>query len=796
MSGILILLMAMTADARVVYPPGSSSSTTTVTTDTAQSISGVKTFTSSVTINDGTSGGLLVKGDSVTASAFYGDGSHLTGIASAAGENPTYSASTKTITQQLQVGGPGQASPPTTLNVDGSAQFGSGVTKATVTTAGVINAPANVTLLGNLGVGTASPGQRLDVEGGATKLNGRVGIGDDPVTTAQQYTRNTLGNGTYTAWFRGPNSSIGFEDNILKGDINGDGSGPVDIVIQKNGFFVGIDTGIPQATLDLNGSAIIRNFKSSSTWLGNNAIQTFSSVTASAFFGDGSHLTGISAAGETNTFNSTKTFGSNVLFKGQTEFDGTETNFSTVTISAQDALGFTLSLSSGLSMPSGVLKSTGVETVVASVDRLRLSTLNNRSDINFFTGSCAKDGSQAVTDISASGKFQCTNLGVLTYYSSVTFNNNTLFNSFSLHSGSSITLTGVNGYISGSSSVTASAFFGDGSHLTGIAGIIGADMMTTDTPQLVTAAGVKTWLSSMTVINTAIFGSTTQVNESGAIIANSTSTAASDVAATIGTSLGQAIMMIKNNGSVVISTDPAFIAAMSNASEFILNGGVSLGTSPIDRFIVSDSGQVTFTGQGTILIATGGRVFCSAASQNICFRFDANANGGFNFSNAGIRFFAARSTGQTSIGLVSVVNGISTFSATGLFTTANDIAVTGNGTVAGTLALGGQAASTELTIRGVITSSTTMGTVACNLGTPLLTATATDSHGEYSAGIGATNCTYTFGTAWPKKPDCSCGTDAATPIAISALATTTTIKCTGAAALTGDNITYKCEGAP
>ena len=38
------------------------------------------TFTSSQTIQDGTGGGLLVKGDSVTASAFFGDGSHITGI--------------------------------------------------------------------------------------------------------------------------------------------------------------------------------------------------------------------------------------------------------------------------------------------------------------------------------------------------------------------------------------------------------------------------------------------------------------------------------------------------------------------------------------------------------------------------------------------------------------------------------------------------------------------------------------------------------------------------------------------
>lgn len=104
--------------------------------------------------------------------------------------------------------------------------------------------------------------------------------------------------------------------------------------------------------------------------------------------------------------------------------------------------------------------------------------------------------------------------------------------------------------------------------------------------------------------------------------------------------------------------------------------------------------------------------------------------------------------------------------------------------------------TTRLTVYGVITSSTTMGTIACSAGTGVMTPTCTDDHCTYAAGTLATNCTYTFAIVKPKKPDCVCGTDAATPIAVSATATTTSIKCTAASALTGDNVTFLCLGAP
>lgn len=106
------------------------------------------------------------------------------------------------------------------------------------------------------------------------------------------------------------------------------------------------------------------------------------------------------------------------------------------------------------------------------------------------------------------------------------------------------------------------------------------------------------------------------------------------------------------------------------------------------------------------------------------------------------------------------------------------------------------APTTAESVYGVITSSTIQGTVACSAGTPILTAGSSDQIGAYSAGTLATNCTYTFKRAWPKTPVCFCASDAATPISLSSLATTTTVKCSAAAALTGDNIFYFCWGPP
>lgn len=97
---------------------------------------------------------------------------------------------------------------------------------------------------------------------------------------------------------------------------------------------------------------------------------------------------------------------------------------------------------------------------------------------------------------------------------------------------------------------------------------------------------------------------------------------------------------------------------------------------------------------------------------------------------------------------------------------------------------------------GHIVSSGTIPSIACNAGTPTTAAGSNDVTGTFLSGVAAVNCTVTFVNAWAKAPRCMASTDAAVPIALSATTTTTTLVVTAAAAMTGDNISYLCLGAP
>lgn len=113
----------------------------------------------------------------------------------------------------------------------------------------------------------------------------------------------------------------------------------------------------------------------------------------------------------------------------------------------------------------------------------------------------------------------------------------------------------------------------------------------------------------------------------------------------------------------------------------------------------------------------------------------------------------------------------------------------------GAVSVGTNTNSTALTLYGVITSSTAMGSIACNAGTGALATSATDQHGTFTAGASAANCTYTFKNPWPKTPDCFCADDTSI-LAIKATASRTTLICTASVTMSGDSISYFCFGAP
>ncbi len=108
---------------------------------------------------------------------------------------------------------------------------------------------------------------------------------------------------------------------------------------------------------------------------------------------------------------------------------------------------------------------------------------------------------------------------------------------------------------------------------------------------------------------------------------------------------------------------------------------------------------------------------------------------------------------------------------------------------------GAQFNVSSMTVNGIILSSTTSPTFACNAGTPVPLTTVTNQHGTFAAGTGAANCTITFSVPWPKTPDCICADDSSLVVVRASAVSTTALTCTGVT-ISGDNITYRCDGAP
>jgi hypothetical protein len=243
-------------------------------------------------------------------------------------------------------------------------------------------------------------------------------------------------------------------------------------------------------------------------------ITTQSSVTASAFFGDGSHLTGIPSTGAIS--------GSFVQKTGDTMTGGLEMSNSSITltgptgyISGQSSITASAFFGNGSGL-TGVT-ATGIPNTVTSsftvLGNLLVNTANSRITLDTPTptqvprlyyneaGTLAfavqllgggGGGGNRRLDISpqisgSSGGIQVFSSGTVQIGGSGVDSNNLLdvFGSMTvgaagsqstiaangsmyLNSGSSLTLSGANGYITGQSSITASAFFGNGSALTGI----------------------------------------------------------------------------------------------------------------------------------------------------------------------------------------------------------------------------------------------------------------------------------------------------------------------------------------
>lgn len=283
------------------------------------------------------------------------------------------------------------------------------------------------------------------------------------------------------------------------------------------------------------------------------------------------------------------------------------------------------------------------------------------------------------------------------------------------------------------SSATASAFFGDGSHLTGI------------------VASGSLPLTGGTMTGAIYVTSITASNETTFNISGSSFTAASagttiSLTATNGSGNGNG----NNGGSLVLTAGNANTGPGSGTYS-LQPGGITLNVG---------------TGGG----AHGGVACFGPSWGNLC-------NPAISLNGS---VFIASTTGNSGFG--SPTNTLVLNQGGIVFTTGSDLGIKTS------------APTSALSVYGVITSSTPIPSVSCTAGSPTMTAGSTSEFGSYAAGALATGCTVTFATAFPNAHVfCQCQASANLLVYASA-SSATAVTCTSATAMTGDTITYSCQG--
>lgn len=206
---------------------------------------------------------------------------------------------------------------------------------------------------------------------------------------------------------------------------------------------------------------------SASSWTFRAAIQTTSSATASAFFGDASHLTGTASLPTNAGALQNGPLASSILPStvAYTNAANTFTAAQTVSGTSVTASAFFGDGSHLTGVPQTTVPAGGI-TGGPVASSILPSTVAYTNAANTFTAALTVSG----TSVTASAFFgNGSALTALTLPATVLYTNVASTRTAALYlSASSMTMTGPNGYIVSGSSIIGSSFYGDGSHLTNV----------------------------------------------------------------------------------------------------------------------------------------------------------------------------------------------------------------------------------------------------------------------------------------------------------------------------------------
>jgi len=445
--------------------------------------------------------------DKVCASSFYGDGSNLSGVTATIGGN--ISVSNATVGGNLYVGGTatvaGAAHLQSSLSVAGAAQFASTVTmvgaaqfQSTVTAVGAATFKSTVTVENAAALkNNVSVGGTFNVAGAAgftsksdfsndVSVSGRLDVRTSACIGGVLNVEGVANFATNVS----VSGNLNVVGNVTAASYYGDGSNLTGITAEIGGS-ISVGNVYAGGTLSVVGAA---NFLSTVTIAGTNVQAVNARVCASAYYGDGSNITGITADVEGNISVSNLLAGGTLRVVGATSLEGAVDLNSTLTVAGAVSLASTLSVGGAANFASTV-------TVVGAAHLQSTASISGNTVVGGTLRVAGATSLEGAVDLNST----LTVAGAVSIASTLSVGGAANFLS-------SVTIAGTNLQAT-NAKVCASAYYGDGSNLTGIITSVEGNVSVTNllVGGTVTVVGTGTFKDSVSVSGNINVGGTVTV---------------------------------------------------------------------------------------------------------------------------------------------------------------------------------------------------------------------------------------------------------------------------------------------